>query len=262
MRFAIRDDDISYFTEPDQLEKVYSGIWEKCPISLAVIPFLHGSANFVPDAHKNDRVYPIGENKSLIRFIRKKINEGRVSVMLHGYSHRRDSAGHEFEHDSNLREKIREGKQYLEGLFDTQIRCFVAPNHAFSKEGMLAVSSNGLDIVGAPSVKARPKVIGLRHMTNMIRLSVFRAMNKGVKYHCALSYGSHRELYCYGIVPSTGFDELRKGLEFSQKKDGVFCVAVHSNNMTDSMLSLLRQVFTKSEGMRPEYISVDEAFRP
>lgn len=36
---AIRDDDTNYFTQPEDLVKVYGKVWNKCPISLSVIPF-------------------------------------------------------------------------------------------------------------------------------------------------------------------------------------------------------------------------------
>ena len=37
--FAIRDDDTSFFTSPEELDSVYSNYWGKVPISLAVVPF-------------------------------------------------------------------------------------------------------------------------------------------------------------------------------------------------------------------------------
>jgi hypothetical protein len=39
MRFAIRDDDTNYFTQPEQLARVYGAVWEVCPVSLSVVPF-------------------------------------------------------------------------------------------------------------------------------------------------------------------------------------------------------------------------------
>ena len=41
MKFAIRDDDTSFFTRPEQLLRVYQGIWDRAPVSLSVVPF-HG----------------------------------------------------------------------------------------------------------------------------------------------------------------------------------------------------------------------------
>ena len=39
MKFAIRDDDVSFFTKPIELESLYKNLWEKnIPVSFAVIP--------------------------------------------------------------------------------------------------------------------------------------------------------------------------------------------------------------------------------
>lgn len=53
MIFAIRDDDTSYFTKPEDLEKAYDYI-QSGPISLSVVPFT------VP-IHRDD-VFPYGGN--------------------------------------------------------------------------------------------------------------------------------------------------------------------------------------------------------
>ena len=38
MKVAIRDDDTCYFTAPDELERVYSDIWDRVPVCLAIVP--------------------------------------------------------------------------------------------------------------------------------------------------------------------------------------------------------------------------------
>ena len=42
MKVAIRDDDTSYFTTPDALERVYGDVWDRVPVCLAVVPFAIG----------------------------------------------------------------------------------------------------------------------------------------------------------------------------------------------------------------------------
>ena len=97
--FAIRDDDICYHTDPDILENIYSDISEICPINFSCIPFIGG---FDLDNFDNDdfnlyekhwrnwltkRIYPIGDNKRLVNFIRDWCKLGKASVMLHGINH-------------------------------------------------------------------------------------------------------------------------------------------------------------------------------
>src|SRR5438034_6624971 len=42
MKVAIRDDDTSYFTTPEALDRVYGDVWDRIPVCLAVVPFAIG----------------------------------------------------------------------------------------------------------------------------------------------------------------------------------------------------------------------------
>ena len=54
MLFAIRDDDLNYFYNPNDIERWYHGIWDKCPISMSVVPFIKGNwPKLVAEAEKN-----------------------------------------------------------------------------------------------------------------------------------------------------------------------------------------------------------------
>jgi hypothetical protein len=47
MKFAIRDDDVSFFTKPMELESLYKDLWEKnIPISFAVKFLVAGNVKF------------------------------------------------------------------------------------------------------------------------------------------------------------------------------------------------------------------------
>ena len=258
MRFSIRDDDISYFTTNALLEKVYDGI--DVPISFAVIPFVHRSACFVNSGQKD--MYPVGDNKTLVRFLRDKIENGTASIILHGYSHRQDTGKHEFESDIDLSEKVNEGKRYLEDVFDTKVKSFVAPNHAFSRNGMKAVIDNGLDIIGSPSLLKRPVMMNIRYIWNMKKLLAFRITHEpGIRYPYPINFGTHKELYCYGIVPSTKKAEVESGLRFCHGKNGVFCVAIHSHDMDSRMTSVLKDIVEEAKNLGADFMSVDDAIR-
>ena len=42
MKVALRDDDTSYFTEPEKLDAVYHDVWDRLPVCLAVVPHAMG----------------------------------------------------------------------------------------------------------------------------------------------------------------------------------------------------------------------------
>jgi len=86
MRFALVDHDTNYFTKPAQLESVYGEIWGKIPISLSVVPF-HActKSGAIPQEYwQGDRIFPIGENKKLVEFLKRKIDENKISILMHG----------------------------------------------------------------------------------------------------------------------------------------------------------------------------------
>ncbi len=90
MNFAIRADDISFWTKPEELEKVYMKIWAVgIPISIAVIPFAVRSYNLGDRQrlYQEEAQRPVGDNKTLLDFLTEKIRESRISMLLHGFSH-------------------------------------------------------------------------------------------------------------------------------------------------------------------------------
>jgi len=91
MFFAIRDDDVNYWTKPQDLEKVYGEVLARgIPISFAVIPFAVRTYNWGdPDKFYQDEniTEPVGNNKDLVEFLRRYISKGLVEIMQHGYLH-------------------------------------------------------------------------------------------------------------------------------------------------------------------------------
>jgi len=87
---AIRDDDTSFFTKPEELLEAYQSLWaRKIPVSLAVIPF---SVQFF-QCGGFDRLYqaleekPLHENTTLVDFLKDRIGSGNIHIMLHGINH-------------------------------------------------------------------------------------------------------------------------------------------------------------------------------
>ena len=118
MYFCIRDDDTSYFTSPNELERAYSDITKHGPVSLAIIPFCRaGRSRGLPAAARERwSVHPLHENEALVRYLRQGIADGRFEAMLHGYHHDEPDVRWEFVEGSDLADKVKKGKQYLEDV--------------------------------------------------------------------------------------------------------------------------------------------------
>ena len=92
MKFAIRDDDTSFFTKPEELEKAYDFV-QNGPVSLSVVPYtvpIHRDDVF-PYGRGNAALphvsYPLSGNTVLVDYLREAVKTGKYDILLHGYSH-------------------------------------------------------------------------------------------------------------------------------------------------------------------------------
>ena len=268
MRFAIRDDDTSYFTQPEELEKAYGDIWDQAPVSLAVIPFVGGGKieSISPEYWQGDRVFPIGENERLVPFLKEQIARRRVSLLLHGYSHKDYPNGYEFEAGDDLLTKVREGKGYLEELFGVTLKAFVPPHNSLSRKGAQAVIDNGLNILMAYSHQPWERPIEIANFTNFARMLWFwLRYGKSKRYSKVLQFSRHKEFGCYTLEPSSSLQGLKEGLDFAIKVGGDFCVATHYHALVedDSLLTMLENLVSYAREIgegQIEFVHADALF--
>lgn len=231
MKFAIRDDDINYFTKPEMLEGIYSDVWNICPISLAVIPFVGSMKSpFVPENCRNkNKEYPIGENQDLVVYLKQKIKENKVSIMLHGYNHK-DNNGYEFaDEKKNERyfiEKIKKGKEYLEKIFCTEVTTFVPPHNVVSKQALKAISKLKLNLSIVVSFHFNKRPWNFITLINFLKRRIFK-----LKYKCeppfVFDFKSHKEVRCVPLTPIVNFEFLKQNFDIAYKFNGVFCLSTH-----------------------------------
>lgn len=149
--FCLRDDDTNFYTSIDELKNGYGEIWGKYPITLATIPFVHGSetkimefdlspnkfqlldecekqmsAEELTEYHK---VHPIGENKELVTELKKQINNGKIDIAQHGVHHRYNASGPELQHLNVAISSIKQGKDYLGKVFGLDVSVLVPPSN-------------------------------------------------------------------------------------------------------------------------------------
>ncbi len=230
MRFVIRDDDTNFFTTPEDLEKVYKDIWNLCPINLSVVPFHRCTkSGAIPKKHwKGDDIFPIGDNPRLVSFLKQKIRENKISIMLHGYSHQDGEQYYEFGSHNYplLHKKIRQGKNYLEALFDTRISWFVPPHNALSKEGLRAAIKNHINVVNVNSFRPDQRDFSFNNISPFIKLKLFNLKHKE-RYPFVLDFKNHKEVYHASLVPETDLETLKKRFLFCYRQKGIFVLATH-----------------------------------
>jgi hypothetical protein len=149
MKVAIRDDDTSYFTDPERLDAVYHDVWDRVPICLAVVPRAAGFRDkAIPEKYWTaGRAFALEENPRIVERLRALLASGRITVAQHGYTHEDFAAGHEFQAAPDLESRLQSGREYLERTLNTRVSIFVPPHNALSKRGLQAVSDAGLNLL-------------------------------------------------------------------------------------------------------------------
>jgi hypothetical protein len=154
----LRDDDVSAFTSPAQLEKIYGRLWEAAiPVSLGVIPQPRGDVRVLhregqpydpsipPKYRGSNQPYKLRENKVICNYLNELARQGLVEVCLHGYQHSYDEFASEDE--SLLAQRIEEGKQELEMLLpEAEIKTFVAPYDKLSPTAFNLLVDYGFNV--------------------------------------------------------------------------------------------------------------------
>ena len=248
MKFAIRDDDACYFTAPEDLQRVYAGVWERVPVCLATIPFAKGyKSPAVPRQYwDSGEAFALERNPAIVDALRAHIRAGRVTIALHGLTHEDFPDGWEFQAAPDPDRRMREGRVYLEQLLQTRISIFVPPHNALSKAGLAAASRERLNLLGSfLSFHPRHRPWDARTPHNWWRIRQFRSRTGRSRadrmvYPFPLRYRRHAEFGCHSLVPQSTLDELVRGFEEARALGGDFCVATHYWEVDDRLGAMLR----------------------
>lgn len=264
MKFLIRDDDICFFTQPEELENAWGWLWEiDGKINFAVIPFVG-----IFDKRFGKGLYPIGENRRLLDYLKKKVKDGRAEILLHGYSHL--SIGRKFEFESSdeedLSQKIKEGKEYLETLFESKVRVFVPPNNGLGRAGLTAVSRNGMSVLSSISFSPFKRRANIMNLFFLLKRKIFSYRYRMILdgkfvYPFIVHFPSHTQLDCIPLLPSTSLKKLITISQMIKNYSGIFCLSTHYweivNTTREVIQKLVQFLLTNREN---EISTASEAF--
>lgn len=146
---CLRDDDTNYFTESGELAYCYGEFWGEIPITLATIPFVHGSDRRILQVQNQANkyaalrlwelnataeelsayhsIYPVGLNVELVNELKVQISNKTIEIAQHGVNHRYTEFGEEMYGNRVGFAAIRDGKEYLEKVFDQEVNIFIPP---------------------------------------------------------------------------------------------------------------------------------------
>ena len=264
MKFAIRDDDTSFFTKPDDLEKAYDFLNGGC-VSLSVVPWT------VP-VHKDD-VFPYGkgieygfydvaDNHELIDYLKEQIPQGKYDILLHGFSHEYSKIDGVWKaemlwksHDQ-LHEELPKGKTHLEDLFGSPISVFVAPNNAINQNAISVIEDLGMDYSGI--IQKNDRRVDMRYLVNFAKRWGYRAAKK-IPYPGILDYGKHKELIAYTL---DNYDRLVFEYQACKRKKQPFVVYTHywQVNENPAIKDLLKRIYEFITKDGAELVALSECF--
>lgn len=246
--FAIRDDDINFWTKPQDLNNLYRELWQQqIPISFSIIPFCVATYHWGdPERfYQNpDDIGDIANNKNLISFLKKLIDQRQIDLMLHGYCHlyriRRKESKDELlatgENLHSIRKTVRgseliwlgeyrwksqgdlveqtiRGRNHLERILKTPIKVFVPPSNDLGKQAVKAIEGAKLNLSGGSNP------INLKYWSFILR--------EGNPYPYPIKVGKHWELTFYTLSPKVDFRQLKSQFDRCIKFKAPFVLATH-----------------------------------
>jgi len=151
LAFTIRDDDVSYFTTPQQIDQIYKEAWQTgFKITLAAIPKHKATEDrSIPHQFRGDLgSHDLRDNMDLIKHLEKALQSGLIDVIQHGFTHEEISGKPEFYINdiSELRMRLEEGNRILENSFKKKINVFSAPHGMISREAWKILREEGITI--------------------------------------------------------------------------------------------------------------------
>ena len=247
MKVALRDDDTSYFTDPERLEAVYHDVWDRIPVCLAVVPHAMGFADkAIPEKYwQAHRAFPLTENPAIVTLLKDLVDRGRVTIAQHGFTHEDFPDGHEFQAAPDIESRLARGQAYLEHSLGTKIRIFVPPHNALSKRGLQAVGAAGLNLLGSflsfrPSMRPwEPRTLGNWWRVRNYRGRTARSKGDRMIYPHVLRYRHHAEFGCHSLIPGTTIEELVRAFDEARDAGGDFCLATHYWEVDDTLKDVL-----------------------
>jgi hypothetical protein len=185
MQAIIRDDDTSYFTRPEMLEKVYHPVWEAgIPVCLSVIPahltvklqqhYIRQQINSlydlnVPPAWRGtNKTFLVNQNRQLCSFLNKMIAKKLIDITIHGYSHTNEFKSVD---EKTIKEILNKSKSLLRSCFPSaSLNTVVVPYEiltAFVRN--IILESNYNISIGYENFKTNQRLDRLRRWSYRIR---------------------------------------------------------------------------------------------
>lgn len=265
-RFIIRDDDLNYFSMPEDVERWYADVFAQgIPVGFAVIPFVKPSSDvypfYPPSEHTptsvEDKEYPLSLNTELVEYVK---NNPHIEVMMHGCTHETKDGVYEYAQQRDLIGDTLRGKEELTHAFGEPPRIFVPPHDWINTAGVKGIEAARLHLIRGRGAGLRNWLWRWQYATIFLLMLVFRfpryiSMAPPV-YPYLLNFGKHKELCSYRLEDPDVFE----GLEQMKKANGIFVVVAHVHTLNEDKKERLRQLIDRARSLGAEFVGPNDVF--
>lgn len=226
MRICIRDDDLSFFTNFLDFDKIYNCL--NVPVSISVVPYAYPKhCDIFPYGLQEGKNRFIGDNKELIDGLKRKIGS-LYEIELHGYDHKflksKDGVWvpeliYKTKQQIFNEEKI--ALQQMSKLFETNIKVLVAPANEINSKGIYAAEKLGLNYSGV--FHGFTRKLDLYFIKNFFITYITR-LKYGISLGGLLKFKKHNEL---NVIGRQSLDQYIKLYKICKKKNWDMCIVNH-----------------------------------
>jgi hypothetical protein len=269
MRFAIRDDDTSFFTRPEELDRLWGEFLPYLPISLAVVPVSLEPFHLgdIGRYYQSTEQHPLGENLELVKWIRSHIADGSVAVMCHGYTHeyrrvspKRLEQEYIWKPFERLQRETAEGKRLLESTLGCPITTFVPPGNGISRAGLDAVRSSFSKILTTLALR-RPQDLRLDwpHLSAYAQRLYFQ-LRHGIANPFGERLRGMRLIPSVSVTEGAAWEDIRDKFLLCHRLNADFIAAVHYWEVDQNINDLLWRLVDLAQSVNCEFRTCPEMF--
>ena len=258
MKFTIRDDDLNFFSSPEQIQYWYDDIFEMgIPVGFSAIPFVHTTSDVYVGEGSPEGEYPIHKNSLLSNYVR---SQPLIEVLQHGSTHVTNDGVYEYAQKGNLKDATHRGIIELEKAFGKKPKVFVPPHDKLGRTGADAIEATDLNIIRGYEIETRSYFPRPNELIPFLRMEMHRLLNyrdpNRPSFPYILDFGTHKEACSYRIEHSTVF----KGLEYASRKNGVFIVVTHLHDFSVEKKEKLKLLIRRAQELNAEFVYPSNLF--
>lgn len=245
--FAIRDDDINYFSSIETINRVYTIDMPFIIPSLCITPragsiyreILLNESNLLTKASKlkfstdnhdrlNSYTHDWRNNTGLVDCLLSLLARGG-EIVMHGITHDPSATGFECESPAPNLETIMRFKEEIESTLGTKLNVFSPPNNSINGQWLKLLKSCQLDLV--TSVGVRPSECGwpFDGIISMLRILPKHILSSGNdRAWCVCKYKGVKTIQSYPISKFSKENDVIRALRNAKLNDKDFVLAIHS----------------------------------